>query len=103
MTDELAEYLAASVNAAGRQGIVGWRDDDLTHTRPWGFDLKAIRVPASVWQGSLDAMVPFAHAEWLAANVAGAQAHLIGGEGHISLMQKAPAILADLRRLGGLD
>jgi hypothetical protein len=48
-------------------------------------------------------MAPFAHAEWLAVNVAGAQAHLIEGEGHISLMQKAPAILADLRRLGGLD
>lgn len=103
LTDELAEYLASSVNAAGRQGIVGWRDDDLTHTRPWGCDLKEIRVPVSVWQGSLDTMVPFAHAEWLAANVAGAQAHLIEGEGHISLMQKAPAILADLRRLGGLD
>ncbi|KZF07267.1 alpha/beta hydrolase [Rhodococcus sp. EPR-157] len=103
LTDELAEYLAASVNAAGRQGIVGWRDDDLTHTRPWGFDLKEIRVPVAVWQGSLDTMVPFAHAEWLAANVAGAEAHLIEGEGHISLMQKAPAILADLRRLGGLD
>ncbi|MGB3370984.1 MAG: alpha/beta hydrolase [Rhodococcus sp. (in: high G+C Gram-positive bacteria)] len=103
LTDELAEYLAASVNAAGRQGIVGWRDDDLTHTRPWGFDLKAIRVPVSIWQGRLDTMVPFAHAEWLAANVAGTEAHLIEGEGHISLMQKAPAILADLRRLGGLD
>ncbi|MGB7238523.1 MAG: alpha/beta fold hydrolase [Rhodococcus sp. (in: high G+C Gram-positive bacteria)] len=103
LTDELAEYLAASVNAAGRQGIVGWRDDDLTHTRPWGFDLKEIRVPVAVWQGSLDTMVPVAHAEWLAANVAGTEAHLIEGEGHISLMQKAPAILADLRRLGGLD
>lgn len=102
LTGDLAEYLAASVNAAGRQGIVGWRDDDLTHTRPWGFDLGDIRVPVSVWQGRLDTMVPFAHAEWLAANVAGARAHLVEGEGHISLMQKAPAILADLRQLGGL-
>lgn len=102
LTGDLAEYLAASVNAAGRQGIVGWRDDDLIHTRPWGFDLGDIRVPVSVWQGRLDTMVPFAHAEWLAANVAGARAHLVEGEGHISLMQKAPAILADLRQLGGL-
>lgn len=102
LTGDLAEYLAASVNAAGRQGIVGWRDDDLTHTRPWGFDLGDIRVPVSVWQGRLDTMVPFAHAEWLAANVAGARAHLVEGEGHISLMQKASAILSDLRQLGGL-
>ena len=102
LTGELAGYLAASVNAAGRQGIVGWRDDDLTHTRPWGFDLRDIRVPVSVWQGRLDAMVPFAHAEWLAAHVAGVRAHLVEGEGHLSLMQKAPAILQDLRQLGGL-
>ncbi|MFN3538673.1 MAG: alpha/beta fold hydrolase [Rhodococcus sp. (in: high G+C Gram-positive bacteria)] len=101
LTDDLTEYLAASVNAAGRQGIVGWRDDDLTHTRPWGFDTSSIRTPVSIWQGSLDTMVPFAHARWLAANVAGAQAHLIEGEGHISLMSQLPAILKDLRGLGG--
>ncbi|MGV8874488.1 MAG: alpha/beta fold hydrolase [Rhodococcus sp. (in: high G+C Gram-positive bacteria)] len=100
MTEELTDYLAASVNAAGRQGIVGWRDDDLTHTRPWGFELSAISTPVSIWQGSLDTMVPFAHARWLAANVAGAQGHLIDGEGHISLMRQVPAILEDLRRLG---
>lgn len=99
---ELAGYLAASVNAAGRQGIVGWRDDDMTHTRSWGFDLRAIRVPVSVWQGRLDAMVPFAHAEWLAVNVAGASAQLLEGEGHLSLIQKAPVILEDLRQLGGV-
>jgi pimeloyl-ACP methyl ester carboxylesterase len=102
LTDELTEYLAASVNAAGRQGIVGWRDDDLTHTRPWGFDLRAITTPVSIWQGNLDTMVPFAHARWLAANVAGAQAHLIEGEGHVSLMTRVPAILEDLRSLGGV-
>ncbi|MDX2358814.1 alpha/beta fold hydrolase [Dietzia sp. PP-33] len=102
LTGELAGYLAASVNAAGRQGIVGWRDDDLTHTRPWGFDLAEIRVPVAIWQGRLDAMVPFAHAEWLAANVAGARAHLVDGEGHLSLIQKAPAILEDLLHLGGV-
>ena len=102
LTGELAEYLASSVNAAGRQGIVGWRDDDLTHTRPWGFDLSEIRVPVSLWQGRLDTMVPFAHVEWLAANIAGARAHLVDGEGHISLMQKVPAILEELRQLGGV-
>lgn len=102
LTEELTEYLAASVNAAGRHGIVGWRDDDLTHTRPWGFDLSEISTPVSIWQGSLDTMVPFAHARWLAAKVAGAQAHLIEGEGHISLMSRVNDILNDLRRLGGV-
>src|SRR4051812_19407470 len=88
MTGELAEYLSASSRHAGAQGIVGWRDDDLTLIRPWGFDLAAIQVPTAVWQGSEDLMVPFAHGQWLAANVAGAQAHLMEGDGHVSLMMR---------------
>ena len=41
-------------------------------------------------------MVPFAHGEWLAANVPGARAHLYDDEGHISLVQQMPRILDDL-------
>lgn len=99
MTGELADYLAASTRHAGAQGIVGWRDDDLTHTRPWGFDVGAIEVPTAVWQGTEDLMVPFAHAEWLAAHVAGARAHLVDGEGHLSLLMRMGDILDDLLSL----
>ena len=96
MTGELAEYLAASTRHAGAQGIVGWRDDDLTHTRPWGFDVRAVQAPVAVWQGTEDLMVPFAHAQWLAANVDGARAHLVEGEGHVSLLMRMGDILDDL-------
>jgi len=96
LTGELAEYLADSLQAAGRQGIRGWLDDDLTHIRPWGFDLGAITVPVAIWQGTEDRMVPFAHAQWLAANVAGARAHLVEGEGHLSLFMQMNQILDDL-------
>lgn len=101
LTGELAEWLAASLRAAGRQGIVGWLGDDLTHTRPWGFDLAAITVPVAVWQGTEDKMVPFAHAKWLAAHVAGARAHLVDGEGHLSLLMQMGRILDDLLELAG--
>lgn len=99
---EIAEHLAASFRAAGRQGIVGWRDDDLTMIRPWGFDLGQITVPVAVWQGTEDTMVPFAHAEWLATHVKGARPQLVEGEGHLSLMKRMDVILDDLLDLAGL-
>ncbi|WP_428849532.1 WXG100 family type VII secretion target [Rhodococcus sp. KRD197] len=51
---------------------------------------------ADGWSGAAGS--EFNAAEWLDSNVAGAQAHLIEGEEHVSRMQKAPAILEALRR-----
>jgi pimeloyl-ACP methyl ester carboxylesterase len=101
LTGEMAEIMAASFRRAGAQGIVGWRDDDLTHVRPWGFDVGDIAVPVAVWQGREDQMVPFAHAEWLIAHVGGARAHRVEGEGHLSLFGRIHLILDDLLDLAG--
>jgi len=101
VTGEMAEILAASFRHAGAQGVVGWLHDDLTHLRPWGFRVADIAVPVAVWQGREDRMVPFAHAEWLAANVGSARAHLVEGEGHLSLMSRLDLILDDLLQLAG--
>ena len=101
LTGELAECMVDSLRRAGQQGIVGWRDDDLTLTRPWGFDLAAIEVPVSVWQGGQDKMVPFAHGVWLAERIPGARAHLYQSEGHISLIMQMDRILDDLLARAG--
>ena len=69
----------------GVQVVDGWIDDDLAFTRDWGFALDDIGVPASVWQGSEDLMVPFHHGRWLADHIPGAVAHLEQGEGHFSI------------------
>jgi pimeloyl-ACP methyl ester carboxylesterase len=86
VTGEFADYLATEFRQAVSVSMAGWLDDDLAFTRPWGFDLGAMRVPAYLWQGSEDLMVPFAHGRWLADHVAGVTAHLEPGEGHLSVV-----------------
>lgn len=102
VTDEFADWLSRTMNHAGAQGAVGVRDDGIAAVSPWGFDLADIRVPVAVWQGRQDAMVPYAHGEWLASHIPGAHAHLFDDEGHVSLVARLADILADLKRLAGL-
>lgn len=86
------QVLTSDVGADSVAGMIGgvqvpdaWIDDDLAFTRDWGFDLATIAVPAYVWQGSEDKMVPFHHGEWLSAHIPGAVPHLEEGEGHFSI------------------
>ncbi len=89
--------LAASFREAVATSADGWVDDDLAFTRAWGFDLASITVPIAIWQGSEDLMVPFAHGTWLATAMPQARAHLVQGEGHLSVVVGAiDQILDDL-------
>jgi len=85
LTAEFGEDLAANFAEGLRTGVDGWVDDDLAFVAPWGFSLAEIAVPAFVWQGSEDLMVPFAHGQWLAAHVPGASPRLQQAEGHLSI------------------
>jgi pimeloyl-ACP methyl ester carboxylesterase len=107
-TGDFADFLAASFRAALTSGIAGWRDDDLAFVRDWGFALRGggngAGVPITVWQGGQDRMVPFAHGAWLAGHLPGARAHLLPGEGHLTLPVTAfSQILADLLDLAGVS
>jgi pimeloyl-ACP methyl ester carboxylesterase len=96
-TGELGEEMAASFREAVRLGVDGWVDDDLAFVSPWGYDLDAIAVPVSLWQGSVDLMVPFAHGRWLASALPQARVHLLDGEGHLSIgVGHAQAIVDEL-------
>jgi pimeloyl-ACP methyl ester carboxylesterase len=97
LTGEFADWSAASIREALREGYWGWFDDDMAFTRPWGFELPSISVPVHIWQGAHDRMVPFAHGEWLAANVGSACPHLFAEHGHLSLaVDSLPQILDEL-------
>lgn len=85
LTGEYADYIADSGRVGLAAGVYGWLDDDMALMRDWGFELEDISGPVTIWQGAQDRMVPFAHGEWLAAHVPGAQARLLSGHGHLSL------------------
>lgn len=97
-----ADTLATAFRAALAGGVDGWVDDDLAFVRPWGVELSVLAgTPTAVWQGGADLMVPAAHGDWLAAHLPHADAHLLAGEGHISLMvDRAEEILDALVAAG---
>lgn len=102
LTGELGAAFAAAMRSAASGTVDGWLDDDLAFTRPWGFDLAQLRVPVSLWQGSEDLMVPFAHGQWLAAQILGVRAHLEQGEGHLSIsVGSIDRMLDELESLAG--
>jgi pimeloyl-ACP methyl ester carboxylesterase len=102
ITGEFADELAASTRAALREGVAGWRDDDLAFAADWGFSLDALAGRVAIWQGDQDLMVPFAHGKWLAAHIPGARVHLEPGAGHLTMVVTAIGrILDDLLDLAG--
>jgi pimeloyl-ACP methyl ester carboxylesterase len=85
LTGDFAVYLAGAAAAALENGIWGWFDDDLAFCQDWGFDLGRIERPVAIWQGGQDRFVPFAHGQWLAGRIPGAEAQLHPEQGHLSL------------------
>ena len=87
-TGELGSFLASNMKEGLKSGFDGWRDDDLAFVSDWGFRLSDVSVPLLLWQGKHDRMVPFAHGQWLAEHIRGAEARLSSEDGHLTLMQR---------------
>ncbi|MGH2857746.1 MAG: alpha/beta fold hydrolase [Gaiellaceae bacterium] len=85
LTDERARQMFDAIMLGVAPGIDGWWDDDVAMNADWGFELGQIRTPVLVMHGRHDRFVPFAHGEWLAANIPGAQPRLLDHDGHLTL------------------
>ncbi|MBW4030524.1 MAG: alpha/beta hydrolase [Acidobacteria bacterium] len=95
LTGEFADDVARGFREALLTGVDGWLDDDLAFVHSWGFDVAEVITPTMIWQGGLDLMVPYAHGRWLAAALPHAMAHLVDGEGHLSIAQGAIDAMLD--------
>jgi pimeloyl-ACP methyl ester carboxylesterase len=82
---QTGEYMLRAIQEAIRPGVEGWLDDNLAYVSPWGFDVRDIHQPASVWHGDQDLMVPVEDSEALVAAIPHAEFTLVPDAGHPSL------------------
>ena len=92
----MREAFLTSYVEAFRGGSWGVAQDLRVLTRPWGFDLSAIKAPTRVHQGDADTTVPPQHARRYAAAIPGAQLQIHPGDGHFSIFSRPSDILAPL-------
>ena len=92
----MREAFLAGYAEAFRRGSWGVAQDLRVLTRPWGFELGSITVPASIHHGDADTTVPPQHARLLAETIPGAQLRLYPGYGHFSILGAAREMLAPL-------
>jgi pimeloyl-ACP methyl ester carboxylesterase len=90
------ESFLASYVEAFRHGSGGVAQDLRVLTRPWGFDLGSITVPALIRHGDADLTVPVQHARRYADAIPGARLHVDRGHGHFSIFGSPQEILAGL-------
>ena len=92
----MREAFLAGYTEAFRRGSWGVAQDLRVLTRPWGFELGSVTVPASIHHGDADVTVPPEHARLLAEAIPGAQLQLYPGHGHFSILGAARQVLAPL-------
>jgi pimeloyl-ACP methyl ester carboxylesterase len=61
--------------------------------KPWGLYWHGITFPVHIFQGDRDAIVPWHHAEDLAARLPNATVRRLDGEGHVSIQGRVGEIL----------
>jgi len=88
------ESFLLNYTEAFRRGSWGVAQDLRVLTRPWGYDLGSISVPATIHHGDADTTVPLQHARLFAEAIPGARLQIHHGQGHFSILAAARELLA---------
>jgi pimeloyl-ACP methyl ester carboxylesterase len=79
---EVRACLLAAIGGGLRHGVDGAVQDLRIFSEPWGLPLTSIDVPAVLWQGSDDTIVPAAASYWLAEKLPNCRLDVMHGAGH---------------------
>lgn len=77
----LQDSVIDDIQEAFRTSHKGVANDGYLSLRDWGFDLTAVYVPVTLWQGEFDVNSPTALGEWMAARLPLASQQMIRNEG----------------------
>lgn len=91
------ELLARTMVESGRQNGKGNRSEIERLARPWGFDIRKIRLPVFLFHGDQDRIMHVGPARLMARVLRGCAATFYADEGHFSvLVNRADALMTAL-------
>jgi len=93
---ETKAMFIATYREATRQGLAAFAHEIELMAKPWGFSLRDISVPMTIWHGTADNSTPIGMGEALARAIPNATLRVIPNEGHLIFLSHWQAIAEDL-------
>jgi pimeloyl-ACP methyl ester carboxylesterase len=94
-------WLGRIAGQATEGGPEGMLEDNLAYVAPWGFEPSQVTAPVLLLHGDEDRIAPSSHDDWLSRRISSAELWLRPGDGHISVLNSAPAAMDWLREHAG--
>jgi len=86
MESDMGRLMLASWREAIGRSVAGMSSDSRIYGTPWGWRLADMRVPAYLWHGHADTIVPSSIGRYYAARVPGIDATFTEMDGHFSIV-----------------
>jgi pimeloyl-ACP methyl ester carboxylesterase len=93
---DVRAMLTGDFAESARRGVHAYAHDVSLLARPWGFRLKHIRIPISLWHGQADTIVPVHMSRHLAAAIPRCAAEFVPDAGHFLVLDHLPDMLRAL-------
>jgi pimeloyl-ACP methyl ester carboxylesterase len=92
------QAMLASFREAFSHGSRGVSDDLRNFSHPWGFVVSRVAVPALLWHGEADAIVPVGMGRYLARELRDCSATFVPGAGHYWAVDNIESVLDGICR-----
>jgi pimeloyl-ACP methyl ester carboxylesterase len=96
---EVQQTQIDGIRESFRRGPAGAAYEAALLTRPWGFEVKEIKVPVHLWHGEADAIVPVGMGRYLAENIPRCRARFIPRAGHLWIFEGYEEVFRVLRQV----